>query len=152
MYDEKMLGKEIKAHRAQREWTQKRLADELTKRGIPAQWSTIAKIEAGTRPVRGVEIAALADAFDMSLDALVGRIKPVGDIPTMRKGLTNTATNCERLLSEMAEAVESITERCRLADTEGVLQRVTDAGNLLHGAIQQAVMQAGQMIREGQSK
>ena len=58
----------IKFERTQRGWSQAYLADLLS-----VHPTTIAKIEAGDREVKISELDAMADTFDLSVDALLGR-------------------------------------------------------------------------------
>jgi transcriptional regulator with XRE-family HTH domain len=62
--------------RKRRDWSQSQLEKMLAEKGIHLHWTTIAKIEKGERSVRIDEAAAIADLFDMSVDALLGRQLP----------------------------------------------------------------------------
>jgi transcriptional regulator with XRE-family HTH domain len=64
----------VKKQRDRRGWSQADVAKMLGDKGIKGIYpTTIAKIESGERAVRIDEAAALADLFDVSLDALLGR-------------------------------------------------------------------------------
>lgn len=64
----------IRQEREYRKWSQAAVADMLSDKGIKGVYpTTVAKIESGERAVRIDEAAALADLFDMSVDALMGR-------------------------------------------------------------------------------
>lgn len=64
----------VRQEREQRQMSQADLSNTLGDRGIKGIYpTTIAKIESGERAVRIDEAAALADIFEMSLDALLGR-------------------------------------------------------------------------------
>jgi len=68
----------IKQEREQRGWSQAALAEKLKRNGLKGFYATtVAKVESGERAVRIDEAAALADLFDVSVDALMGR-KPGG--------------------------------------------------------------------------
>jgi len=64
----------VRQQRQQQKMSQADLANRLGDKGIKGIYpTTIAKIESGERSVRIDEAAALADLFDVSLDALLGR-------------------------------------------------------------------------------
>jgi transcriptional regulator with XRE-family HTH domain len=64
----------IKQQRDIRGWSQADLSKLLQRRGLEHIYpTTVAKIESGERAVRIDEAAALADLFDVSIDALLGR-------------------------------------------------------------------------------
>lgn len=64
----------VKRERERRGWSQSDLAKRLSVKGIHSIYATtVAKIESGDRAVRIDEAAALADLFDVSTDALMGR-------------------------------------------------------------------------------
>jgi transcriptional regulator with XRE-family HTH domain len=70
---EDYFRKQLKAERERRNWSQAELAKMLSDREIPMHWTTVAKIEKGNRSVRIDEAAGIADLFEVSLDALMGR-------------------------------------------------------------------------------
>ena len=64
----------VRRERERRDWSQAELAKLLQDRGIASIYpTTVAKIEAGERAVRIDEATVLADIFDVSVDALLGR-------------------------------------------------------------------------------
>jgi transcriptional regulator with XRE-family HTH domain len=153
MYDEALLRKRIKAERQRREWTQERLAEELTSRGVPARWSTIAKIEAGPRRLSAAEAVALADAFEMPFELLAGQAtRPTEYARSIRRGYVSDATDFEQWLTQAADALGEANERRRKADPEGLLADLHDAANLLHAQLRTAVLSARQVIRKGESE
>jgi transcriptional regulator with XRE-family HTH domain len=70
---EDRFRKELRREREEREWSQEKLADMLSERGVPMHWTTVAKIEKGTRSVRIDEAAEIAALLGVSLDSLLGR-------------------------------------------------------------------------------
>jgi transcriptional regulator with XRE-family HTH domain len=72
-WTEDYFRKQLKAERERRNWSQAELAKLLSDREIPMHWTTVAKIEKGNRSVRIDEAAGIADLFEVSLDALMGR-------------------------------------------------------------------------------
>lgn len=64
----------VRRERERREWTQADLAKRLHANGLEhIIASTVAKIEAGTRAVRIDEANVIANVFETSVDALMGR-------------------------------------------------------------------------------
>ena len=64
----------VRRERERRDWSQAELAKMLMHKGIHSMYpTTVAKIESGERSVRIDEATALADIFDVSVDALLGR-------------------------------------------------------------------------------
>ena len=72
-WTEHHFSKALKDQRDGRNLSQDQLAKLLAEKDIHMHWTTIAKIEKGERSVRIDEAAAIADIFDMSVDALLGR-------------------------------------------------------------------------------
>lgn len=68
------LQQQLVAERDRLGWSQSTVATRLTARGVPGMYApTIAKIELGHRAVRADELAAFADLYSVSTDALLGR-------------------------------------------------------------------------------
>lgn len=68
------FGERVRAERKHRGWTQPELAKMLHDKGIrPMQAVIISKIESGERPARVTEAASIAECFEVSVDALLGR-------------------------------------------------------------------------------
>lgn len=72
-WTEDYFRKQLRDGRERRGWTQEQFANLLSDRAIPMHWTTVAKIEKGDRSVRIDEAAVIADIFEISLDALLGR-------------------------------------------------------------------------------
>jgi transcriptional regulator with XRE-family HTH domain len=72
---ETFFGAQVRDARTRRGWSQEELAKRLTAKGVKASQATIAKLEAENKPraVRLAEAVALADLFEVSLDALLNR-------------------------------------------------------------------------------
>lgn len=66
--------KKLRLERERRGWSQAQVSQSLKGKGIDNMYpTTVAKIESGDREVKLDEAAAIADLFEMSLDALVAR-------------------------------------------------------------------------------
>jgi transcriptional regulator with XRE-family HTH domain len=89
---ETQFRKRLKALRGNRELSQAQLANMLSNKGLAVYPTTIAKIEAGDRAPRIDEIAAIADVFEVSIDALIGRsVNRVDDFMFAFRAAVDTA-------------------------------------------------------------
>lgn len=92
------FGKSVRTERERRGWSQEELAKRLEAKGIENIYaSTIAKIESEKKPraVRLAEAMAIAEVFDVSLDALLGRKTRKGnDLAYMVRSALETARQC----------------------------------------------------------
>ncbi len=75
-WTEHYFRKALKDEREARHLTQPELAEVFKANGLDLHWSTIAKIENGDRSVRIDEAARIADVFETSVDAMLGRPAP----------------------------------------------------------------------------
>lgn len=62
----------LRSARKETRLTQQKLADALNAEGFPFHQTTVAKIEAGTRPILLDEAAAVVRLFGTTLDAALG--------------------------------------------------------------------------------
>ena len=142
------FSKRLRAEREQRGWSQADMAKRLSAKDIPMHWTTIAKIEAGDRSVRIVEAVGMADLFEVSLDALLGRsADPRNDERYAAHALHDAVVQA----AWQVEAIET-TVRDRLAElaafpgpkaftmgfpaaAEAACDRLTDAADALHDAL-----------------
>ncbi|MFE3861004.1 helix-turn-helix domain-containing protein [Streptomyces goshikiensis] len=69
---EKALGEALRAHRTARGLSQEDVAAMMNRSGFSWRQTTVAKTEAGSRPVRVNEAAALALCFGVSVNELLG--------------------------------------------------------------------------------
>ncbi|WP_344231449.1 helix-turn-helix transcriptional regulator [Kribbella hippodromi] len=67
---EKILGAKIRQLREERRWSQSDLADQLSRLGFDLHQTTIAKMEAGRRPLRVSEAVAVAHVCGLPAGAL----------------------------------------------------------------------------------
>jgi transcriptional regulator with XRE-family HTH domain len=106
----------LRHERKERGWSQAHVAKLLSGKGLAVYPTTVAKIEAGERAVRVDEIVAVADIFDVSVDALLGH--SVQRARAGDKGLTFNAL--ARLVQHTVGQAESLeaTLRDRLADLD----------------------------------
>jgi transcriptional regulator with XRE-family HTH domain len=99
----------LKNERERRGWSQTDMANRLSDKGIHVHMTTIAKIEAGQRAVRIDEATAIADLFEMSLDALLGRGAGLEDdlaysLRTLREVARRARGRIPSMAAEIADA------------------------------------------------
>jgi len=108
------FGKKVKAERESRNWSQAEMAEILSGRDVqPMHATTIAKIEAGTRSVRISEAVGIADLFDVSLDALLGRnSRPKRDldyaIGALMEAVYTSKTTLQRISRPLRDRLEDL--------------------------------------------
>ena len=68
---ERQLGLTVLHHRTARDWSQRELADRMTRSGMRMTQSQVAKTEGGDRPVRLDEAAAFAELFGLTIADLI---------------------------------------------------------------------------------
>ena len=93
--------------------SQTRMAELLAEHGFRAYGTTVAKIEANERAVAAEELAAYADVFGCSVDALMGRpSQPVGDRDFVLRRLHGSLEDAQRAwrvaLRDIAAALAEI--------------------------------------------
>jgi transcriptional regulator with XRE-family HTH domain len=137
------FGHRLKAERERQGWTQPQIAKMLSDRcAQPIHATTIAKIEAGTRSVRINEAVAMADLFEVSIDALLGRRQP--DDTTLTYAMVNlskyahdaqsTILRAQHTTADITEILEDVAERFDLPYTEGLQEATRDMAEQLERA------------------
>jgi transcriptional regulator with XRE-family HTH domain len=100
------FSKHLRTERDSRGWSQTEMAEMLSDKGIPMHWTTIAKIEKNDRSVRIDEAAGIADLFDTSVDALLGRkVRPGNDLAYILRAVLNTARQSAEQTAAIADAL-----------------------------------------------
>ena len=66
-----VIGERVEMLRKERGFTQKDLADELSKREVPISTSGLSKLEKQIRKVTDIEIVALAEVLGVSVNCLL---------------------------------------------------------------------------------
>ena len=133
----------VKRERIHHKWSQADLAKRLQRKGLEQVYaSTVAKIESGDRAARINEATALADLFEVSVDALLGRMAQKNHARLAARVLLDAvgqaswqvdsieATMRERL-AELAVFEEKGWELGFRSACEVACDRLTDAGNAL---------------------
>jgi transcriptional regulator with XRE-family HTH domain len=100
------FGKQVKAERERRGWSQSHMAKLLKDKGFSTYTTTIHKIETDQRPVPVDEAGAIADLFGVSLDRLLGRdLGPERDLAYSLQAIAQTAQQAAPLLSSFETAL-----------------------------------------------
>jgi transcriptional regulator with XRE-family HTH domain len=119
----------VKKQRDRRDWSQADVAKMLSDKGIKGIYpTTIAKIESGERAVRIDEATALADLFEVSLDALVGRKQnsQEDELAYLLRLLRDTARDSSEQVGATMETIRDQLEELLPGEFDGadLLQRV----------------------------
>jgi hypothetical protein len=122
VYDEASVRRRIKAERTKRErdWNQQQLADRMIEHGHTTwTWTTVAKLEGGSRRLQLGEAAALCDIFGISLEMLTGRrARPVGDLSYAKGALLDRLRHAARAAAEESGALDEALTALMAADPE----------------------------------
>jgi len=111
------FGKRIKAERERRGYSQAQMAAMLTRRKTPVHATTLAKIEAGSRSVRINEAVALAELFEVTVDALLGRTGPDQSTVTFAlMVLEGYASDAARLIKQAQGVVSDLGDQLESVD------------------------------------
>jgi transcriptional regulator with XRE-family HTH domain len=103
------LGKRLKTARDGKNLSQAELAKLLALKGIRVYGSTIAKIEAGSRPVKATELAAFVDLLGVDADTLLGyEKKPRSELVF---ALMSTADTAVKGSSEVVKIMSALRDR-----------------------------------------
>ena len=115
---ERDIGDNIRRQRLSSEMSQENLATAMTIQGFPMHQTTVAKVEAGKRPLRVAELYAFADALDVPLLALMTdrRITPLpvdNELPVdqIEEQLVELMLKRDDALSELSQQVEEHARR-----------------------------------------
>jgi transcriptional regulator with XRE-family HTH domain len=110
---EQQLGRRLQRFRAERDWSQERLADAMTAAGIPWNQQTVTRTETARRPIRINEAATLARVLGVPLAALVD--------PGVSASTAEQAAAVDRAMLELEEVqrrIDAQLGRLRIERTE----------------------------------
>jgi transcriptional regulator with XRE-family HTH domain len=130
----------MKRERQTRDWSQADLAELLQARGLGHIYpTTVAKIESGERAVRIDEATAIADLFEVSVDALLGRnVERGSDLAYTLRFVQDIARQSAQQTAAIADA---------LGDSLGDLDALEFNGREV---LEKDVMRAQRALREVQ--
>lgn len=125
----------IRTERIQRKWTHKQLAEFMSSNSEKVDVTTVSKIERGERAVRISEAAVLADLFDTTVDALLGRTARQGDEATY--ALTAALDSARRSRMELTGIQNELNKR--FGELEGLdvkgLDDLTTVAEMISAAL-----------------
>ncbi|RLZ02888.1 hypothetical protein CWC38_08715 [Kocuria tytonicola] len=111
--------------RAQRGYSQKRLADELTAGGVELDASAVSRMEKGTRSLRLSEAMAVAEVLSTTLDRMI--VTDRGD-SSVREALALIKQFDDSLKSVEQEIARAVDSQILASDVRKRLTSITDAG------------------------
>jgi transcriptional regulator with XRE-family HTH domain len=133
---ERVIAQKVRQLRAERGWSQEDLAERMTRHGWPMHQTTIAKLEAGKRPLRAGEAYALALVFGLPVQALW--YVPVAGEPWTLADMRQHLQEADDLVAELERALHSmivsyadaVDRRMRLAEAMNEAAKRADRGEL----------------------
>lgn len=112
----KRFAEGVKSARAESEWSQRELAEELATHGLKIDPSAVTRIERGTRPVKVEEAWIIAEVLGTTVGDLLGesRLDPPEELEELRSD-TNYAMNMAiRQMTSMLTDMAKVHELLRL--------------------------------------
>ncbi len=133
---EKILGQKVRQLRMERGWSQEQLAEKLNSLGWAVHQTTIAKLEAGTRPIRIAEADTLAVAFGLPIEAIwympvTGEPRSLSEMRDRLKGMDEFIAHLEDYLrSTILTLADQQSARMRLVQAMNEAAKAADKGEL----------------------
>jgi transcriptional regulator with XRE-family HTH domain len=107
-WTEHYFSTRLRTERDNREWTLPQMSQMLADKGIHVHHTSLAKIEKGTRSVRIDEAAGIADLFEVSVDALLGRnVERGADLAYTLRAVLTTARQSAQQTASVADALDA---------------------------------------------
>ena len=135
-HHEKILGQKVRQLRTERGWSQEQLAEKLNGLGWAVHQTTIAKLEAGTRPIRIAEADTLAVAFGLPIEAMwympvTGEPRSLSEMRDRLKGMDEFIAHLENYLcSTILTLSDQQSARMRLVQAMNEAAKAADKGEL----------------------
>jgi transcriptional regulator with XRE-family HTH domain len=104
---EKVIAQKIRQLRIERGWSQEDLAERMTRYGWPMHQTTIAKLEAGKRPIRAGEVFALTLVFGLPPLALWHL--PVPGEPQALAAMRQQLVDTDEQVAELGRILHTMT-------------------------------------------
>jgi transcriptional regulator with XRE-family HTH domain len=135
-HHEKILGQKVRQLRTERGWTQEQLAEKLNGLGWTMHQTTVAKLEAGARPIRIAEADALALAFGLPIEAMW--YLPVAGEPWSMAAMRGRLKNIDEFIDVLEDQLRSTmlmyadqqSERMRLTQVMNEVAKTASRGEL----------------------
>jgi transcriptional regulator with XRE-family HTH domain len=126
---ETQFRERLQQERERRKWSRADLSKLLQDKGFEHIYpSTIAKIEYGERAVRIDEATAIADLFEVSVDALLGRKTAVeNDLAYTLRGVLDVAQQCSMQVSVIQNTLSQRFVELQALDFEGQDELMAEA-------------------------
>lgn len=132
---ERGIGRVIRAHRARLGWSQQELAERMTAGGFAGIiQTTVAKVEAGSRPLRLAEFVGFAHALGMPWQALLAQQEPLLDEREPLADLERRVAAAQMLeddaLEQLREGIASMTAQYaeRRAERTAIAREYAELG------------------------
>jgi transcriptional regulator with XRE-family HTH domain len=138
---EEAFGAALREQRQRRNWTQQDLVDRVAELGVSLHQSGIARIEAGTRPVRLHEALTLARVLAVDLQDL---------LPDLAVLVQKDVAVLEAMRHDAADALDHAHARRSVAEAD--VHRAMQAFEAARAALQSAEMQAGRAAGEVETR
>ncbi len=109
---ERIIGRKVKLLREERGWSQSELATRLRELGLDLHQTTVAKMEAGRRPLRVSEAVAIAQAMKLPPNAFFWLPVPGEDrsLAQARDELAKTEQSAEAASRTLLDVVETFAQ------------------------------------------
>lgn len=117
---ERRLGAKVRELRRERGWSQEDLARRLDAFGYQMHQTTVAKLEAGERPIRVNELAALAVILEVTAAELIADLSLV---PPDVARLEKTLRNLEKTYADLHSEVLSVVAEMAAAEARAAVLR-----------------------------
>lgn len=136
---ERRVGRRVRQLRENFGWSQAELGKRLTLSGHPARQSTVAKMEAGSRPLRVNELQQLADAFGLSIFDLLEEVR-VDELADAQQQVVWATGRLRRIDTELERAEGEIEElkkqrvsaHWELEEFKGLVAKLREMGHGEH--------------------
>ena len=110
MTDDAAIGKVIQGIRQELGMSQLRLCELLRDRGFHWYQQTITRIESGARPLKAVEMFALADALGVGVDAFRTRDFRTAALKARHAALMNVLRETSALKNQIEQELEGVND------------------------------------------
>lgn len=118
-----MIGQRIKMKREKLKISQQELADRLQNKGIKISRETISKIESGNRATNALEIKAIGEILEISIEELMKEEKKKDLVSLFRSREERLSEEAESELKDIQDFVKGIIAQKKISLGERKLKR-----------------------------